>query len=180
MSGCNKLICILWNPTGGYSKNFFLPDMLKLRFVSVRFKGCLVAPRRSSCSSMSVICQRDGCLAFTNSDHSLAHKSDTEVYTNVTFNTVMSGEICYEKVAARCRRVLQRCIQQKFLDSTLFDLKQSLQDSKIDAFLIRKIRPAHAVSSPRLLFINLMRAELTIYGRILWAKNSLVLLIPTV
>lgn len=79
----------------------------------------------------------------------------------------MSGEICYEKVAARCRRVLQRCIQQKFLDSTLFDLKQSLQDSKIDAFLIRKIRPARAVSSPRLLFINLMRAELTIYGRIL-------------
>lgn len=90
MSGCNKLICILWNPNGGYSKSlffFFLSDMLKLLFFSVGFKGCLVAPRQSSCSSMSVTCQRDGCLAFTNSDHSLAHESDAEVYRNVEFDT---------------------------------------------------------------------------------------------
>lgn len=74
--------------------------------------------------------------------------------------SVMSGEICHEKVAACCRCVLQRCVQQEFLDATLCDLKESLQNSKIDAFLIRKIQPARAVSSPRLLFIDLMRAEL--------------------
>lgn len=30
----------------------------------------------------------DGCLAFTNSDHSLAPKSDVEVYRHIEFDIV--------------------------------------------------------------------------------------------
>lgn len=37
----------------------------QITLLSIRFKSCLVAPRRSSCSLMSVTCQRDGCLAFS-------------------------------------------------------------------------------------------------------------------
>lgn len=75
-------------PSRMFKEHFFLSDILKLRFFfPLRFKGCLVAPRRCSCSSASVTCQRDGCLAFTNTDHSLALERDAEVYRNAEFDT---------------------------------------------------------------------------------------------
>lgn len=147
MSGYNKSIWILWNTTGGHSKNLFLSDILKLRFFSVRFKGCFVAPRRSSCSSVLVTCQRDACLACRIVIILWATRA-TRRFTEMLNLTpcVMSGEICYEKVVACCRCVLQT--HRNSWIPLLFDLTEGLQNSMRDVLLIRKIRPAcmHALS----------------------------------
>lgn len=81
---------------------------------------------------------------FTNTDHSLVLKRHAEVLQKrwIWHRQWCQERFLCEKAAARCRPLLQRRKQQKFLDATWFDSKESLQKSKIDAFLIRRIQAA--------------------------------------